>query len=188
MEKAFPCQEKVRFLVEKRERILKNPLGITIFSMDLNGDSKTDRIFHFEPCSANESVLGADEGMKQVARFHHFLVAVVVSFGDIEPGPDIRKVWGKDNDFQPSFLCRLFHPSADPFARAGDYGGVGGKRHDQIKDGFPILILHRSDNSDFHFGPPEIESARDLKDHERSELIASLTTGGLLRVVEWCLV
>ena len=31
MEKAFPCQEKVLFSVQKGERILKNPLGKAIF-------------------------------------------------------------------------------------------------------------------------------------------------------------
>jgi hypothetical protein len=47
---------------------------------------------------------------------------------------------------------------------------------------FP-MNLHR--DSKAHFTPPETESARDLNDRERSELIAGLTAGGFLCVVNW---
>ncbi len=63
--------------------------------MNLNGDSKAHRIVHFEPRSTNEPVLGADEGMKKVARLHHFLVTLVISLGDVKPGSGIFKVGGK---------------------------------------------------------------------------------------------
>jgi hypothetical protein len=89
MEKPFPCQEKVIFLVQKGERILKDPFRITIFPMDLNWDSKAFGILHFESRSPYEPVLGADEGMKQIAVFHHLLVALVVSLGDVEPSSDV---------------------------------------------------------------------------------------------------
>jgi hypothetical protein len=102
MEKPFPCQEKVSFLVKKGARILKNPLRWTIFSMNLNRDSKAYGILHFESGSTDEPVLGADEGMEKIARFHHFLVALVVSLGDVEPGPDVFKVGSKNNDIHPS--------------------------------------------------------------------------------------
>jgi len=53
----------------------------------------------------------------------------------------------------------------------------GGKGPYQIKDGLPVLVLPRSDNSDVHFAPPQKEGARDHYNHERSDLIARLTTG-----------
>jgi len=84
--------------------------------MNLNRDSDAFGILHFEPRSPNEAVLGTDEGMKKMACFNHFLVPFIVSLGDIEPGPDVFKVWRKDDDLHSSFLSRLFDPSADPFA------------------------------------------------------------------------
>jgi len=67
--------------------------------MNLNGDSKAGGILHLEPSSAYEPILGTDEGMKKVARLHHLLIPLVVSFGDVKPGTDdhlsIRPISGK---------------------------------------------------------------------------------------------
>jgi hypothetical protein len=58
MKKPFPGQQKCLFMPLKWERILKNPLGKTIFPVNLNGYSQAHRILHFKPPSANETVLG----------------------------------------------------------------------------------------------------------------------------------
>jgi hypothetical protein len=115
-EKLLPGQQKCLFLLRKREGILKNPLRRPIFPMNLNGYSKASGVLHLKSCPANEPVLCADEGMEQIASLHHFLVALIVSLGDIKPGPNVRKVGGKYDHLHTSLLCRLLDPSANPFA------------------------------------------------------------------------
>jgi hypothetical protein len=155
MEKSFPCQEKVLLIFQKGKRILKNPLRKTIFPMNLNRDSEAHGILYLESCPAGESVLGADKSIKKVASFHHFLVALVVSLGNLKAGPDVLKVRSKDDDLHFPFFSCLPRPDADSFARAGDYGGLGWERHDEFKDGLLILIPSRPHYSDFHFAPSQ---------------------------------
>jgi hypothetical protein len=71
MKKPFPGQQKCLFMPLKCERILINPLRRPIFPVNLNGDSKAHGILHLKPCSTNEPVLSADEGIQQVASFRH---------------------------------------------------------------------------------------------------------------------
>jgi hypothetical protein len=72
MEKVLPCQEKCLFSFPKGERILKNPFGIPIFPMNLNGDSNAHRILHLEPCPTDEPVVSVDEGTNKVTCPYHF--------------------------------------------------------------------------------------------------------------------
>ena len=79
--------------------------------MILNADSKTYSILDLEFCPSDEPIFGADESMQQIASLHHFLVALVVSLGDVKLRPNVRKVGRENDDLHPSFLSRLLYPA-----------------------------------------------------------------------------
>ena len=86
------------------ERILKNKLRRTIFPMDMVWYSEAYSILPVIPCSTDEPVLGANEGMKQITGLHHFFVALVVSLRDVRPSAEVLKVRRKDDNRYPACL------------------------------------------------------------------------------------
>lgn len=66
--------------------MLKNPLRKPIFPMEKDRYIQANGILHFELGPTCESVLLADEGVKQVTRLHELLVPLIVPLGHFEPG------------------------------------------------------------------------------------------------------
>jgi hypothetical protein len=141
--------------IPKREKNTEKSIAKDHFPYEPEPGFRGPRHIRPQIFSVDESILRANEDMKKIACFHHFLVALVVSLGNLKTGPDVLKVRSKNDDLHFPFFSCLPRPDADSFARAGDYGGLGWERHDEFKDGLLILIPSRPHYSDFHFAPSQ---------------------------------